>query len=180
MQKLSTNTFDDKTFPEALRKEIETILRNEWPVNQNDKEKSRDWDVTHHIVLSIDNQVVSYSAIARKNLTHQGTEYDVVGLSGVITHPKERGKGYGRQVITIATDIIKNSSADLALFNTAQIGLYEKFGYEKLPLAKILKGNPDNPEVYPEDVFALFLSEKAKHHRKDFETIPIYFGQRVW
>ncbi len=173
-------TYSNESIPQAIRDEIEAILRAEWPIKLKDKNIPADWDVTHHIVLSDNTGVLSYAAIVRKNLSHHSQTYNIIGISGAITRPDQRGKGNGRKVITEATNIIKNSNVDLALFNTAQVGLYEKFGFERLPEAKILKGNPTNPEIYPEDVFALFISEKAKGHRKDFETIPIYFGQRVW
>lgn len=173
-------TIYTKSTPASLQYEIEFLLRSEWPIKPEDENKDPDWNITHHIVLSDESGVLSYASIARKSLSHQSEEYNIIGMSGVITKPDQRGKGHGRKVITEATNIIKNSNADLALFNTAQVGLYEKFGFERLPEAKILKGDPTNPEIYPEDVFALFLSTKARDHRKDFETIPIYFGRKIW
>lgn len=174
------NIYSDLLIPKPLQADIESILRTEWPLKPDDENIKPDWHITHHIVLSDNEGVLSYAAIARKNIIHESITYNIIGMSGVITKLDQRGKGYGRIVITEATNIIEKSDADLALFNTAQVGLYQKFGYEHLPTAKMLKGHPNNPEEYPEDVFALFLSEKAKNHRKDFESVPIYFGQRIW
>lgn len=179
-ENISLETYTDENFPAELKAEVQIILRNEWPVNPKDKNIPRSWKITDHLVLITNDKVLSYAAVTRKSLTHNQINYDIVGLSGVITDAKERGKGYGRQVIQAATDIIKKSNSDLALFNTAQKGLYEKFGYEFLPNGKILKGDPNNPEIYPEDVFALFLSARSIANRSDFENIPIYFGQRIW
>jgi len=115
-----------QSIPKFLLVEIEALLRAEWPINSEDKNIRPDWEITHHVVLSNPTGVLCYAAIVRKNLSHRSQIYNVIGMSGVITKPDRRGQGYGRKVIEVATNIIKDSDADLALFNTAQKGLYEK------------------------------------------------------
>lgn len=95
--------YNDESVPESLQTEIESILRAEWLVKPEDKNKQRDWDVTHQIFLSDETRILSYAAIARKSITHVSQTYDIIGLSGVITRQDQRGKGHGREIITAAS-----------------------------------------------------------------------------
>jgi hypothetical protein len=65
-------------------------------------------------------------------------------------------------------------------FTTMTKGLYEKAGFIRMERIKTLYGDQNNPKTSPETAYMLFMSEKGKAGRKDFETKPIYFGDHTW
>lgn len=165
--------------------QILSFLRTQWPDGFTGKNEARDWigrKEFHpvHAVLTDNDTVLAHAGIVWKQLEHAGKLYKTYGLSGVFTHPFHRKKGYGQHVVSEAKRYIEHQDGDIVLFTSCIIGFYEKAGFLPLETAKLFKGDPKNPKVDPETVFMLFLSEKGKAAKHEFEAQPIYFGEEVW
>jgi predicted acetyltransferase len=133
-----------------------------------------------HFVFVEGDILVSHVAVVWKMLTHEEQTYKTYGLVSVMTFPSYRNQGYGIQLITKAKKYIEQTNGDIVIFHSDQIGFYEKVGFEYVEKVKLLKGEPDHPIPDDERPFMLFLSEKAKTNRSDFESKPVYFGRDVW
>lgn len=171
--------------PLGYASQILSLLRAQWPEGFTGKNEARDWisrEEFHpiHVVLTDGDTVLAHAGIVWKQLEHAGKGYKTYGLSGVFTHPFHRKKGYGQQVVNEAKNYIERQDGDIALFVSCIIGFYEKLGFLRPETAKILKGDPKNPTIDEETVFMLFLSDKGKAAKQDFETKPIYFGEDLW
>ena len=93
--------YDNESFPSKLQAEIEKVLRTEWPIKPEEKSIKPDWEITHHIVLLDSRTFLSYGAVVHKLLSHASQEYKIIGMSGIITRPEHRGRGYGLSLIHI-------------------------------------------------------------------------------
>lgn len=182
---MNIQIYTPDTMPSRYASQILSLLRAQWPDGFTGKNETRDWisqEEFHpaHVVLTDGDTVLAHAGIVWKHLEHRGKIYKTYGLSGVFTHPYHRKKGYGQQVINEAKRYIERQDGDIILFVSCIIGLYEKLGFHRLETAKLLKGDPKNPGIDEETVFMLFLSDKGKEARQDFETTPIYFGEDLW
>lgn len=182
---LQVVTYSSSNLPPDLKKQIISFLNQEWPDrtlkdrNQKDFVAIRSYNPTHFVLVDED-KVIGYVAVPWKMLEHKGIYYKTYGLSGVFTKPEFRNKGNGLKIIKEAKKYIESTDADIALFSSVLKNFYEKAGFILLPNAKLLKGNPQNPVPVNEDVFMLFVSDKGRKARKDFETTLIYFGEDTW
>jgi GNAT superfamily N-acetyltransferase len=136
-----------------------------------------------HIVLSEQHAVLSYAAAVWRFITHIGETYKAYGLSSVFTYPAFRNRGYGRQVVEVATaHIAHDPEADIAVLFTAPTlrQFYERSGWEHTPNVTILTGNPSQPQIYDAFTMMRFLSPKGKQARAKFEQEPVYFAEYGW
>ena len=177
--------YNESEIPPQIKWQIISFLRVQWPDGFVGKNQYRNWispEYQHpfHFVLMENDLLVSFVGVVWKNLDHAGETYKTYGLSGVFTYPSFRKKGYGLQLVKSARDYIEKQDGDIVLFTSTQKGFYEKAGFIKLEGVKLLEGARNNAVVHDEPVFVLFLSEKGKAHRNDFETKPIYFGENTW
>ncbi len=182
---MNLQIYTPNEMPPGYKSQILSLLHAQWPEGFAGKNETRDWisrEEFHpvHAVLTDGDTVLAHAGIVWKDLEHAGKQYKTYGLSGVFTHPFHRKKGYGQQVINEAKRYIESQDGDIVLFGSCIIGLYERLGFLRLEKAKLLKGDPINPTVDPETVFMLFLSDKGKAAKQDFETAPIYFGEEMW
>jgi GNAT superfamily N-acetyltransferase len=178
----------DSEFPESLKWQVLSFLRINSPEGFKGSNESRDWinnpdDNSIHIAFITENDVlISYCSVVRKQLEHVGELYNCWGLTGVMTYPPFRDRGFGKQVVDIATRIIKESDADIGMFHCVHKlkGFYTKSGWEPMKKTTTLVGNKKNPNTSSELMMMLFLSRKAQLHRGDFEIKPVYFGEDTW
>lgn len=182
---MNIQIYTPDTIPSSYKSQILLLLRAQWPEGFTGKNEARGWisqEEFHpvHVVLTDSDTVLAHAGIVWKDLEHGGRRYKTYGLSGVFTHPFHRKKGYGQQVIGEAKKYIERQNGDVALFVSCIIGLYEKLGFQRLENATLHKGDPKNPTVDPETVFMLFLSDKGKAAKPDFEAKSIYFGEEMW
>ena len=137
-----------------------------------------------HIVVAQGKTLISYTAVIWTTLEFEGESYRCYGLSGVLTFPHFRGRGYGGQVVAAATDIIRQSAdADIGLLWTADknAGFYTQQGWEVIPGMTTLSGDPQNPTVYDDELrMMLFVSAKGKQARARFERGQVYVGRETW
>jgi len=141
-------------------------------------------DPMTHIVLANGKSLISYAQILSKEVTHKDLSYQCYGLSGVLTYPFFRKRGYGGQVVKSAMSIMRDDpSADIALLwtETQNLSFYTRLGWQLMDSMITLIGDETQPSVYVEEqAMMLFISDKAKHHRSQFENGRIYVGQEQW
>lgn len=178
--------YKDTGLPDYLKWQILSFLRIEWPDGFQKENLLRDWVTKkehhplHYVLIGKNKLLVSYVGVVWKRLTHAGKTYKMYGLSGVFTYPQFRNLGYGLQLVKAAKRYIDQSDGDVALMTSKLKGFYEKAGFEYMKHITLLEGIPEGYKKYNGNVYMLFLSEKGKSARSDFETKPIYFGETMW
>ena len=178
--------YQDKELPEPFKWQVLDFLRIVWSDGFEGKNSTRDWITksSHHplhfVLIESNNLLVSYVGVVWKYLEHAGEAYKMYGWSGVFTYPQFRGQHYGLNLVKKAKQYIEKSEADICLFPSKLTGFYEKAGFPRLKNVILIEKLGDEPVSNKENVYMLFLSEKGKTHRQDFETKPIYFGETVW
>jgi GNAT superfamily N-acetyltransferase len=137
-----------------------------------------------HVVLAKGKTLVSYCQVLWRMLELGGSSYKCYGLSGVMTYPAFRRRGFGGQVIEAAASLIREDPmADVALFWTAHhnVHFYAGHGWEAMPGLVTTVGDPANPQVYDEEMrMMMFLSERGKAAHRDFECGRVYVGDGTW
>lgn len=178
----------DDELPEKLRWQILSFLRSNYPEGFQGKNESREWinrpeDNSIHIAITTGNDIlVSYCSVVRKYLEHAGEMYNCWGLTGVMSYVPFRNRGFGKQVVHIGTNLIKESDADIGMFHCAHNlkDFYVMCGWEPMENTITLVGRKEFPHKSDELMMMLFLSDNAKSHRSDFITESVYFGQDTW
>lgn len=136
-----------------------------------------------YVVLAEDKALISAAKILRKTVAFEGETYITYGLGSVMTYPAFRGKGFGSQVVGRATEFIRQADdADIAILWT-RVELQQFYGqhsWENLPNLTTLAGDPSNPEVFTSYNMMLFLSDRSKRNRPQFENGRLYFGEFTW
>ena len=104
-------------------------------------------------------------------------------MSGVLTVPAFRGKGYGERVVRAATAFMEQDGADIGLFtcDPPLRTFYERCGWTLLEGASLVGGTRTRP--FPSDTlgkitFARFFSARAQAHRNDFVGAAIWLELR--
>lgn len=172
--------------PSDIKWQVLSFLRIQWPEGFLGKNRLRDWitDENLHPVSFVrmeNNLVLSYTEVVWKELKHCGVIYKTYGLTGVFTYPTFRKEGHGLGVVKAAKEYIKKQKdGDIVLFTSIHRGFYEKAGFTYIDNVKLFEGDSKHPKEHKENVFMLFLSEKGRAGRSDFETKPIYFGENTW
>lgn len=137
-----------------------------------------------HIVLANGKSLISYAQVLSKTINHEGTVYNCYGISGMMTFPFFRKRGYGGQVVEAAISVMQdNKFADIALLWTESHNqqFYKRYGWQTMPTMTTLIGNQSQPDVYDEEgAMMLFLSDQAKQSRSKFENESIYVGEEQW
>ena len=172
--------------PSHIKWQVLSFLRIQWPEGFQGKNRLRDWITKEDLhpvsfVCTENNLVLSYAEVVWKELKHCGVIYKTYGLTGVLTYPTFRKEGHGLALVKAAKKYIEEQKdSDIVLFTSIHRGFYEKAGFTYINNIKLLEGDPKLPKEHDENVFMLFLSEKGKTGRRDFETKPIYFGENTW
>lgn len=174
-----------KEIPPLIHQQIMDFLRVVWDDGFQGENRLRNWishDYFHPVsfVLVENGQLISHIEVVWKMLEHAGKTYKTYGLSGVLTYPQFRKKGYGLKLLNATKEYIEKQDADIVMFHSDLIGFYEKGGFERMNKVVTLKGDPDKPETDDGCAFMLFLSEKGENGRNDFETKPVFFGEETW
>lgn len=136
-----------------------------------------------YFILSQDKFVISSATVLWKTISFQNISYKMYGLSLVLTYPAHRKQGYGQQVISAATDYIQqDTQADMALLQTmpALEQFYGEHGWEYTPNIRVLSGSSENPVDDDSWIMMMFLSERARQSRTQFEQTPFYFDEHIW
>ena len=96
----------------------------------------------------------------------------------MLTFPSFREKGFGGQVLNLATDYIKQSDVDTAVLFCApkRERFYAKHGWE-IMRSPTHVGIPIQYKNRDLTRMMLFISEKGRQGRKDFEALPAYVDE---
>lgn len=136
------------------------------------------------IVLANGKSLISYAQVLSSEVVHEGISYQCRGLSGVMTFPFFRKRGYGRQVVESAMSVMhEDPSTDISLLWTEphNVSFYARLGWQLMDGMTTLIGDKNNPTIFDEEqAMMLFLSDKAKLHRSQFENGRVYVGEEQW
>lgn len=128
-----------------------------------------------HFVMAEGDTLLSYASLLKISLLHVGTEYQIYGFGNLLTFPPFRRRGYGGEILQAATDFVRQSDVDAAILFCDR--LLESFYAEKgwsVTSSPTRLGNPDRFEEYTPSRMMLFVSEKGRRGKADFESQPIY------
>jgi hypothetical protein len=179
--------YPSKEIPAHLKWQILSFLRMEWPEGFTGPNRLRDWisrDEDHPIsFMLVENDVlISHTEVLWKYLEHEKQAYKVYGLAGVFTYPSFRRLGHGTRAVTLATDYIDRSDADIGVvFTQSHLkDFYQNCGWNPVEKQIFLVGSKENP-VFADDILLMrFLSDEAKRSQQLIESTPVYFGEDPW
>jgi GNAT superfamily N-acetyltransferase len=167
-----------------LKRQTLEALRAEWPAafsGANAERTQLNDPALHAMVFSrvVDGQLASHLSVPRKSIAHRGEPYKACGLSGVLTVPAFRGKGYGERTVRAATAFMEVDGADVGLFtcDPPLRTFYERCGWTLLEGAWLVGGTrarPFSSDTLGKLTFARFFSARAQVHKKDF------VGAAIW
>lgn len=174
------------TLPVDYEWQIRDFVRIHWFDGfQYDVNMTLHPDFWHPAYFVIADQRALFSAATAvwKMMEINGTSYKTCGLSGVLTYPAFRGKGYGRAVVDAATDYIKQQpDADMAILWTGEnlLPFYGRCGWEYPEKINVLCGPQDDPHPSEGLPMMLFLSDRARQMRPTLDGSKLYFGEYSW
>jgi GNAT superfamily N-acetyltransferase len=178
----------EEELPDDLRSQTLESLRAEWPGAfsgaKADRTELND-PALHAMIFSllVDGRLASHLSVQRRTIEHRGETYHVCGLSGVLTVPAFRGKGYGERLVRAATAFMEEDGADIGLFtcDPPLQAFYERCGWEPLAGAWLVGGTRSRP--FPSNTlgkitFARFISTRAQARWNDFVGAAIWLELR--
>lgn len=170
-------------FPAIYKGQAIALMRMEWPsLFQGDNlYMSETYPPERgpvHFVVGEGDTLLSYGAILKLRLAHAGSDYRVYGFGNLLTFPSFRKHGYGGQILQAATQFIQQSDVDAGiLFCDPQLAqFYAAKGWARTYSPTRL-GGPDQYEEYPPLRMMLFVSEKSREGKTDFENQPFYIDE---
>jgi aminoglycoside 2'-N-acetyltransferase I len=178
----------EEKLPDDLRRQTLAAMRAEWPAAfsgaKADRAQLNDPDLHATICALVeDGQLASHASVPWKLIAHRGEPYKAYGLSGVLTVPAYRGRGYGERVVRAATAFMERDGADIGLFtcDPPLRAFYERCGWNLLEGASLVGGTRARP--FPSDTlgkltFARFFSAHAQARRDDFAGAAIWLELR--
>lgn len=173
--------------PPLIKCQLLAFLRMEWPELFQGERQFQDYTVKPtqpvNFYTAEQNVLISHTEVNWRWLEHTGQTFKAYGLSAVFTYPPFRREGYGRQVVTAATDHVRASDADVAMLFCLpdRQAFYAACDWIPLPTARVFYGPREQPRPSDPDVLMmLFVSKKGQQARPAFEHQPIYAGERLW
>jgi GNAT superfamily N-acetyltransferase len=131
-----------------------------------------------HFVVAEGDTLLSYGTLLKTHLTHAGSDYRVYGFGNLLTFPPFRRRGHGGQVLQAATKFIQQSDVDVAiLFCDPQLDPFYAARAWVPTYSPTRLGKPDQYEDYSPLRMMLFVSEKGRGSKADFETQPLYIDE---
>lgn len=130
---------------------LSQIAKSDWPAAHflHDLLKKNELfslvgEKTRVLMLIENDQLLSFCTLAEKDDIQPTTLTPWIGW--VYTFPSHRGKRLSGMLISFAEKLAKADGASHTHISTNHIGLYEKYGYEFLTVAKDVSG--DDSRVY--------------------------------
>ncbi|HEX3273108.1 MAG TPA: GNAT family N-acetyltransferase [Ktedonobacterales bacterium] len=178
----------EEELSDNLKTQTLAALRAEWPSAFTGAKAGRTQlndPALHAMIFSlvVDGQLASHVSVPQKTIVHGGEPYKACGLSGVLTVPAFRGKGYGEQVVRAATEFMEEDGADISLFtcDPALRTFYEHCGWTLLKGASLVGGTRARPfpsAALGKITFGRFFSARAQVRRNDFIGVAIWLDLR--
>ena len=168
--------FDADTLPDAHEHQIRSFIRLHW---HDEYQYSLDGPLVPaerhptHLVIHERHALFSHGRVIWVSLEHSGQDYRMYCLGDVLTYPAFRRRGYGAQIVAAGTRLILDDpQADAAILFTDQATtpFYSAHGWEVVRGRRASYGHPHSPEPAQGVAMMLFVSERAKEHREDFES----------
>jgi len=128
-----------------------------------------------HFVAAEGELLISYASIIRLDLEHAGDIYKAYGFGNMLTFPSFRKKGFGGQILELATLHIKRSDVDIAILfcESKSESFYRKQGWE-LSRSPTRIGTPSDHTVHDPSRMMVLVSEKGERGRANFDLHPFY------
>jgi GNAT superfamily N-acetyltransferase len=171
--------YQQPDLPMALKWQAIAFMKVEWPfIFTNDSlfiTEPYPPDLHPVCLVAIEGEsLISFASILQLDLDHAGTSYKVYGFGNMFTFPPYRRRGYGRQLLELATDHIKHSEADVSILfcDPALESFYAACGWETTHSPTQVGSLGDEP--HRASRMMLFISERGKEGEADFETQPVY------
>lgn len=82
-----------------------------------------------HLILLLNNEIVSYLCIHNVNIVIDGVISTVLGIGSVCTSPKNRGNGYSRMLLEYSDNLILRGNPSVLLCQDGLIDFYKKFNW---------------------------------------------------
>ena len=172
--------YEQQDFPSVYNWQAIAFMRCEWPsIFQDDilylsAPYPPEFNPVHFVVAEGES-LLSYAAIMKLNIPHAGQNFSVYGFGNMLTFPPYRKQGYGRKTLQAATEFIQKSDVDAAiLFCDKSLEKYyatEGWIATQSPTYLCYSGEP---VAYDPLRMMLFVSEKGKTARGDFENSRLY------
>jgi GNAT superfamily N-acetyltransferase len=178
----------EEELSDHLRSQTLSALRAEWPsaFSAAPVESTQLNDPALHAMifsLVVDGHLASHASVPWKMIEHRGEAYTACALSGVLTLPSFRDKGYGEQLVRAATAFMEQDGADVGLFtcDPPLRTFYERCGWSLLEGAWLVGGTRARP--FPSDTlgkltFGRFISRRGQARKNDFAGTPIWLELR--
>jgi GNAT superfamily N-acetyltransferase len=180
--------YPEVELPDELLRQTLEALRAEWPgafIGAKAGRTQLNDSALHAMIFSlvVDGQLASHLSVPRKTIVHHGGSYRAYGLSGVLTNPAFRGKGYGERIVRAATEFMEQDGADIGLFtcDPSLRRFYERCGWTLLEGASLVGGTRAKPfpsEALGKITFGRFFSARAQARRNDFLGAVIWLDLR--
>jgi hypothetical protein len=175
--------YSQSDFPPVFKWQALAFMRVEWQSIFNGNRKfvtetfPPELDPVHFVAAEGD-LLVSYASIICLNVEHAGRSYTAYGLGNMFTFPSFRREGHGTQVLELATDFIKRSDIDISILfcDPKREYFYTKHGW-KVTRSPTRVGVPDQYKTHDLSRMMLFVSEKGRRRRMDFEEQPVYVDE---
>jgi predicted N-acetyltransferase YhbS len=173
-------TYRHTDFPALLKWQAIAFMRVEWPfVFEGEGRFATETYPPElqpvHFVAAEGDSLISYAAVLRLSLVHAGKTYQVYGFGNMFTFPPYRREGYGRRVLQMATDYVRQSDVDLAiLFCDPKLERYYAASGWQATRTPTCVGTPAHSHIHDVLRMMLFLTDKGQQGRSDFETLPLY------
>lgn len=176
----------EKDIPEQFHWQIRTFLRIIW-CEPNDEELDSELTPAElhpmFFILAKGDKLISYARLIWLNVVHSAQTFKLYGLGDVFTFPESRRKGYGKQIVQIATDYIRNDpEADAAVLLTelSLDSFYQDCGWQYLPNTLVTTGMAGSPILSEDFIMILFVSEKSLKYRIELQTSPLFLPGNEW
>ena len=179
-------TYQQPEFPAALKWQVIAFMRMEWPfVFQGDgrfiTEPYAPQLQPVHFAATEGDVLFSYATVFRLTIHHAGTDYQAFAFGNMFTFPPFRHEGHGHRVLTLATDYIRASGADLGmLFCDPKLQTFYASCDWQASGNQTLVGTPEHYHVHDALTMVLFSSEKGARGRADFAAQPLYLDMPPW
>jgi len=179
------NRFTNQDLPDHYAHQIRDFIRIHWfDIFQYDVHADAIGDDLKpvYFVMVEEPALFSHAAAVTRSVKCNGQTYACGGLSGVLTYPAFRKRGYASQVVQAATEYLSTASLDMALLWTSpdKENFYSRFGWVHHQAVSIVTGPEESPEIYDGFSMLLLLSERARENEMELESHPVYVGEYAW
>ncbi len=129
----------------------------------------------YHVVAHHDDVLVSYAAVIRLTVAHDGRDYRVDGVGNVLTAAPYRRQGHAGRVLAWINDRLDRGDADAAaLFCASDLeAFYARAGWVPCPGGTLVGAAADR-RPYPELRMMRFLSPRGRAVARSLRTTALH------